>query len=208
MSEQKVKMSLFKKLDSLIFEQIDNLINHPNYRELMGKLDVLTDEQVKIVNHVVSYAIITLPLIIFFAILITFFSAQSKLSVSTDILSTIDEISANKSSVSSLERTLISPGPANNINEFQTKLVGILTRYNIASDKVTVKTFATESSGGNIKKSRSQVVFSRFSSKNLADFLTGLTLTQKLKIIDIEIKKTEDRTQLFGQLSLIHYGKN
>lgn len=207
MSEAKVKMSLFKKLDKLIFDQIDNLINHPNYREMMSKLDSLTDEQVKVVNHAVSYFIISLPLIIFLFIFIYFLSASSTLNTSKEILNTIDHISSTKSSVSSLERSLISPGPANNINEFQTKLSGILSRYAIGSDKVTVKTFATEPSGGTIKKSKSQVVFSRFSSKNLADFLTGLTLTQKLKIIDVEIKKTEDRTQLFGQLSIIHYGK-
>jgi hypothetical protein len=208
MSDQKEKTSLFKKIDTAIFRQIDTLINHPNYREVMSNLDSLTDEQVKVFNHAFSYFLISFPLIIFFVVLVYFFNVTGTLSTHKEILDTIDEITANKSSVGQLERNLISPGEVKNINEFQTKIAGILSRYAIASDKVTVKTFASETSSGNIHKNRSQVVFSRFSSKNLADFLGGLTLVEKLKVIDIEIKKTEDKTQLFGQMTLIHYGRN
>lgn len=195
-------------MDSAIFRQVDNLINHPNYKELINKLDVLTDEQVKIFNHAMAYLIISLPIMFFLIVLMYYFNVKGKLDNYKEILTTVDQITSEKRSVSSLERTLISPGVATNTNEFSSKIGGILSRYTIPVDKVTVKTFATEKNSGNITRSRSQVVFSRFSSKNLADFLMGLTINQKLKIIDIEIKKTEDRTQLFGQMTIIHYGKN
>jgi len=196
---------LMKTIDQFLFENIEKLKVYDQFQEFVENFNNWEEKHQEIFKGVLLGSIFVIPgfiLLIFFMIN---GSSQSKLDTKYEILKVASKITSQKNEVIKLSTKYLG-SPISTKTMLDTQIKGSLGSINIDSTKVTLTSFDNIDEDG-LNKITSDIKFKDLSSQNLFGFLRLLTITKKMRIEEIDIKKNTTTNLLEGLITIFHYSK-
>lgn len=198
---------LIKRIDELIFKQVDELKNHPQLQSVLTQLDALPDTRQKIIIHSLSYFFVLLPFLIIVVVFAGNYSLKSEIDLKEKILLEMGENGQKQSQLNTIGRNVLGATPLTSKSDLERTLNNIARRYQVAGNNINVKKFESFSTGGNLNKTEATIVFEGLSTKNLTDFMRDLLSREKIKVADMRVSKDVKKSTLTGELQIVHFGK-
>ena len=199
--------NIFKKLDELLFAQVDKLRVSLTYQKITDQLITLNEKTQKIVNQLTALFIIIIPLFIVCVVLLGNCSIRSENKIKKEILVQLQLLSSQKHKVAALGQQTISTGKISSKNELQERLKSIMEQRGIDLNRVKINKFNQSGPGKSITTTDVKLGFSNFSITDLSNFLLDLLEQEKVKITGLNINRIKDAS-LAGDIMITHYGKN
>ncbi|OUR97003.1 hypothetical protein A9Q84_11755 [Halobacteriovorax marinus] len=198
---------LIKQFDDFIFRQLDAAKESQLRLKINETLNSLSEHQLKILSQTSSYVFIALPLFALMIMSISNSILRSKIELKEQILTEVEYYTSKKSEVETVGRRIISPHQINNKGALITRLKRLAQRKSIDTNSINVLSFEALEKSGNISKSEATIKISKFTSKNLSDYILGLLQSEKVKIFEISLKRDNKKELISGVVKFTHYGK-
>lgn len=200
--------TFFKNIDEFIFAKVDQLQSNPLFQELVAKYEQLDSKLQKVISFTSTILLIFLPLLIVLFLFISNFSLRSEVNAKKEIFQLINDINANKKTLESVEKNVVSPSKVGSRINLKERIINIMNKIGVAPEKVKIKNFAKPSGPtGQISKAEADLEFRDFSTNNLTQLMLQLLQFEKMKISTIEITKNQKKNSIFGTLHLVHFSK-
>lgn len=202
-----MKESLFKKIDTFVFKQVELLKSHPQVTPLLAKIEQLPDAQQKIINQVSTLTLGFSPLFIFLILFFQNVSLRSELNSNEELLSVINNIAQKGNELSQVTRQLAGPQAYEDEAAFSQKMKGMLGGKSIDPSNVLIQSFESGQSTEEITSFTATLAFKRLSTGQLIDVIEGFMVQDKMKMSNVEIFRNEENSTLSGTLGVQHIGK-
>lgn len=202
-----MKFQVFKKLDEFLFKQMDTLRDNANYKQALGKLELLPEEAQKAINYGVSLLLIFTPVIVMLVILIGNFNIKRDLNVRQDIKAAINNITNQKRSIQSLGSNIIAPFPLENKSDLDRRLSTAVRTFGLSSSKLSGVKLEVENESGGLVQSLAKVRINNVSSSEFGSLLRALVINEKMKVKSFNLNKNPKKNSIFGEIDLIHFGR-
>lgn len=196
-----------KKLDQAIFTQIDELKSHENYskvQELLAQVDEDYKEPLKIVGTLLFFLIPAIVLMIFIGINK---GIKNDIEVRQDILKMAGEILGNKDMVKKARNSVLANFPISSFNAFNTRVGQVVSRAGVDLSKIQMSDFNSDEIAGGVTKASIVIKVRDISSGQISDLFQGFLLKEKMKLLDVALKRDPIKKLVSGTFTLVHFGK-
>ncbi len=198
------KIPTFKKLDTLIFINIEKFKKSPAYNNLVEIYTSLDEEQQKLTKVSLIFLIFFIPFIFVSLIYWQNSKLKEELNTRTQIVSKASQIIGQKSSLEEIKPQVLAGNPIDSEAMMTTRLSSLITGTGIELSKIKVQNVQTQSLSKDIFRADVKINFSNFSNENLIDFLSTLMRREKFKISEINIDRNTNSSLLNGFFQAIH----
>lgn len=199
--------SLFKKIDSYLFEQIDLFKTSSLYIKFVETLNSLSLEHRLVLNQLVTLFLISFPFIILLAVFISNFQLKKSLETKKEILQVSNDILSYQRELQTAKGFVFSYPPIKNSSDLDVKIRNALSKSSIDLKSVSTQNFQLDSSIPNIFRTNADIVFSKLNINQLVDLTSHLIRFEKIKISGLSISKDSANGLLKGKLQISHYGE-
>ena len=196
---------IMKKIDDLLFQNIEKLRLYDQFLDFTESYSNWEEKTQEIFKAILLGAVILIPTLIVFIFLMMNNSAHNDLEVKEDILKIASKISSQKTVITTLNSKYLS-SPITSQSMLETQIKNGLPAMNIDTSKITVSNFETAEDDG-LSKASADVRFKDLSSQNLFGFLRIITISKKMRIEEVDIKKNKQTNLLEGLITVFHYSK-
>ncbi len=206
MSEE--KQSLFKKIDSAIFRQIDGLRTDPSYNKISDFLNNFSEQESRIIQQVLTFLFLLVP---FFFVLILFFSnyqTKKELSLKKQVIEEFDVLNSNRENLMATGPQFLAPSSIQSQSDIESRVRNILSSNAIDQSKISIKNFDVALSTTTFTKTFSTINFNKFGTNDFNLFLKNLVEFEKFKISKIKMSRDMELELLQGEIELLHLGRN
>jgi hypothetical protein len=202
------KSNIFIKIDEFIFQKLDLLKTEGVFQKFNDMIAGLDEAQQKLVAQVTTFFFILTPF--FVALFLWWGNSQTKkgLEVKKQIIEQIAFYDGNQTALNNISANYLSPSAIMTENDLDSKLKNIMASYSIDSQKVTISGFTQASTTTTISKIEATVSFRGFGTSDFANFVRGLTESERFKILKVDLVKNKESSLLQGTISLMHMGQN
>lgn len=201
------KQSLFKKIDMLIFKQVDGLISQSFWHQIADRFRILPEAQQKYLNHILSLLIIALPLGIVAILFVVNSSVSNELQMQKEISELIQNISDKHIEFSSLEKVKLSKTTILNQSDATNMLSKALERTGVNTSKIKLKNYDNSISSSGVSISNISFGFENFSFHDFSNSVSTLITKEKVIFTSLKLLKNEKTNSLNGAMNLTHYSK-
>jgi hypothetical protein len=200
--------NLFKRVDAEVFDKIDKVKDHPNLLTIKDFLGTLEDNVINSMKYTGTVIFLILPLLIFSVLKLLNSNVSSNIALKKEMINYSNEIIANKKVISETARRILSADTIETLDIFTSRITNIVTPLGIPLNKIQVSNFVNEVLPGNIAKSEVLIKFSDFTTEDFAAFIKSLSLSNKIKIGKIEIKRNPKKKLIGGIIKTINFSKD
>lgn len=200
-----MKNSIFKRLDTEVFQAIDKLKSHPNYQSFLDFYTNLEDEQQRLFKAGSLLALFALPLLILSIFFFQNLSLKADFAKRAEIYTKANEILAKNSGVRQVSSNILSQNPIDSSDMIVSKVMASLAPFGIDQKKIRISNFETNEVSSSIINSQALFSFTDMSVQELMDTFIGLIRREKFRIESVEIKRNESTNLLSGKFQAIHY---
>lgn len=197
------KLSIMKPVDRFLIENIDKLVETPEYQKMLDTYNSWEDKVQSAFKGLLLFIIVLIPLTIIMIFWMMNSSAKNRLATAEQIIETGNSIISTSSQVRSISSRYFGK-PISTKSNFERELAGSLPSQGIDSSKILIGDFDLNDVEG-VNELSAELKFSELSSQNLFGLLNILTIRQKMKIDEINIKKNTTSNLLEGTLSVLHF---
>lgn len=205
--EIKHKPSPFKKIDSFIFEKIDQFKTGPVYLKLLELINNIPYEYRQHLNQSIILLLFIIPGIFLSVVFYTNYSLKQKLDIKKQILQKSTQILSTQSDLQETKRALFSYPVIKDQGDLDAKIRSSATKATIDLKNITTQDYLLENPTDQIFVSQLTVQFSKLSYPQLIDFLNQLMRFEKVKVSSITINKNPDLGLLDGNFQLTYYSE-
>jgi len=202
-----MKESLFKKVDTFVFKQVELIKSHPQVTPLLAKIEQLPDAQQKIINQVSTLILGFSPLFLFLILFFQNVSLRSELDSNEELLAVINNIASKSNELSQVTRQLAGPQAYEDKTAFEQKLRGLLAGKGIDPTNLNIQNFESGQSTEEITSFTASLTFKRLSTAQMIDVIEGFMIQDKMKISSLEIIRNDENSTLAGTIGIQHIGK-
>lgn len=192
------KSSLFKKIDSFVFKQVDLFKASPVYIKIQEPLNLIDDDLRLIINNVISSVLILIPLIFIGILMFNNYRLKKEISLKKEIISRSNEILINKNEIQNVANNLFTNSSLDSDSAMNGRIKNLASSISLDPNKVNVSNFTTEPSFAKSNKIIATINFSKLSTNELTNFLNGLLERERMRISSVSIRKNQNDTQLEG----------
>lgn len=200
-----MKNSIFKRLDTEVFQGLDKLKTHPNYQSFLDFYTNLEDEQQKLFKSGVLVAMILLPLLLVTVLFFQNQSLKSDYAQRVEIYKKANEILAKNQGVRDISSNIFSANPIDSAEMVISKISSALGPAGVDLNKIKVSNFTSNSISSSIINSQATFSFKDMSVNELMDTFMGLIRREKFRIESIQILRNENTNLLQGSFVGTHY---
>ncbi|MCK6594154.1 MAG: hypothetical protein L6Q33_03055 [Bacteriovoracaceae bacterium] len=200
--------SVFKKIDSFLFKQIDHFRNDPNLSRLSDSLSNLSEQESKIIQQVFTFGVLLFPFMIAGMLYYGNFQTKKAILLKKTAIEEFDLLSSNRENLLATGPQLLSASSLSDQSDLENRVRNILSSNNIDQSKVNVTNFDIALTSSTFTKSQSVIQFNRFGTMDFSNFLKNLVELEKFKINRIKMTKDMETSLLLGEIGLIHLGRN
>ena len=197
------KFSIMKPIDRFLMENLEKLISTPEYQKMLDTYNSWEDKVQSIFKGALLFLIVLVPIILIFIFMMLNSSAKSRLSTAEKIIETGNGIISTSSQVRSISTKYFGK-PISSKSNFEREMANSLPSQGIDSSKILIGDFELNEIDG-VNELKAELKFSALSSQNIFNLLNILTIRQKMKIEEINIKKNIQTNLLEGTLAVIHF---
>lgn len=194
--------SLFKSIDSFIFEKIPSIKANSIYESIQDFLESLNDEKKEFISKAISLCILLLPLIIMLFFILGYSQSMGELKMKKDIYQKVTSLISEQKQLSQNQRKSISSSSPKTKSALESKVKYLLGRKGINSHNVKIQDFKTESLSGSIQKNEATLLFNDLNPRDLISFITDLLHQEKVKITSIDVQQKNNKLE--GKLPIIY----
>lgn len=197
------KFDIMKPVDRFIIENIDKVVATNEYQKMIETYNSWEDKFQSAFKGFLLFLIVVIPagLVIIFWSMNS--SSKSNLLIAEKIIATGNSIISTSSQVRSISNKYFGR-PISTKSNFERELANSLPAKGIDSSKILIGDFDLDEVDG-VNELRAELKFSELSSQNIFSLLNILTVQQKMKIDEINIKKNIKSNLLEGTLTIIHF---
>lgn len=199
--------SIMKKLDILIFKEINKLENSDNYQKVSELYSSLEDNVQKIVKACIMAVVIILPLIFVFIFKLSNNSLIDELGLKKDLITSANTFIKSKNDIKRKSRFHIGKQFVESSEEIKKNVQGMLNLAGVDSSKVKISNIDITSEAALITKVKADVKFDSMSNDDIFSFLTNLSSKLKIRIDEISIKKNDSTKLLDGVFTMNYFSK-
>jgi hypothetical protein len=205
---KKVDVNIMQPIDEFSAKKVDELMQHPEVLKIMDQYLNLDEKYQDLIKNLMAVFIVLVPLI-FLLILWSFNSSlKETLDLKKQTLSVAQEIVSKESKVGILKRNYINTTAINTQSEFQQRISSVLGASGIDTTKISLGGFDSIDVAGFIIESRVDLKYNQLSNNELFTLLSKLSLSLKIKVDEISIKKNNTNNLLQGIIRVIYYGQD
>lgn len=202
MMEAVEKTSLFKKIDSFVFKQVDLFKASPVFIKIQEPLNLIDDDLRLVVNNIISSILILIPLIFIGVLMFNNYRLKKEITLKKEIISRSSEILINKNEIQSVAGNFFTNSSIDSDAAMNGRIKNLSTSINLDPNKVNVSNFVSEPSFAKSNKVIATINFSKFSTNDLANLLSGLLEREKMRISGVSVRKNPTDMQLEGFLQV------
>lgn len=196
------KTSLFKKIDSFVFKQVDLFKASPIFIKIQEPLNLIDDDLRLVVNNIISSILILIPLIFIGVLMFNNYRLKKEIALKKEIISRSSEILINKNEIQSVAGNFFTNSSIDSDAAMNGRIKNLSTSINLDPNKVNVSNFVSEPSFAKSNKVIATINFSKFSTNDLANLLSGLLEREKMRISGVSVRKNPTDMQLEGFLQV------
>lgn len=199
------KIKIMQPLDELIFENIEKLKSNDKYQEFSENFNNLDEKAQLVGKGLMLAAVFFIPLLILLIFSSLNSSLENDLQAKEDILKTAQKILTQKGEIRSLSMKHLGQ-PITTQQRMETKIKSRIGTLSIEPTKIQVRDFDSFEEDG-LNKASAKVTFKDLSNLNLYSFLKLITITNKMRVEEVEIKKNKQSNLLEGHLKVLHFSQ-
>lgn len=192
------KTSLFKKIDSFVFKQVDLFKASPIYVKIQEPLNLIDDDLRLVINNILSCIVILIPLIFIGILMFNNYRLKKEITLKKEIINQSNEILLNKNEIQNFANNFFTNSTIDSDAAMNGRIKNLCSSIGMDPNKVNVSNFTTEPSFAKSNKVIATVNFSKLSTNDLANLLSGLLEKERMRISGVSIRKNPTDTQLEG----------
>lgn len=192
------KNSLFKKIDTFVFKQVDLFKASPIYAKIQEPLNLIDDDLRLIINNVLSSILVLTPLVFIGILMFNNYRLKKEITLKKDIISRSNEILMNKNEIQNVASNFFTNSTIDSDSAMNGRIKNLSSSISLDPNKVNVSNFTTEPSFAKSNKVIATINFSKLSTNELVNLLSGLLEREKMRISGVTIRKNPNDTQLEG----------
>jgi hypothetical protein len=196
-----------QKLDKAIFDQIDELKGHENYskvQEVLAQIDEEYKEPLKILSTLAFFLIPALIIVIFLGINK---GLKSDIEERQEILTMAGEILGNRDMIKRARTSVLANFPISSFNAFNTRVGQVVNRAGVDLSKIQMSDFNSDEIAGGVTKASITIKVKDLSSGQISELFNGFLIKEKMKLLDVSLKRDSVKKLVSGTFSLVHFGK-
>lgn len=198
-------IEIMKKIDDLLFQNMEKLRLYDQFVDFTETYSNWEEKSQEMFKAGLLAVIVFIPTIIIFIFFMMNSSAHSNLETKEEILKIASKISSQKTVIIKLNSKYLS-SPITSQSMLETQIKNGLPGMNIDTSKITVSNFESTENDG-LNKASADIRFKELSSQNLFGFLRIITISKKMRIEEVDIKKNKQTNLLEGLITVFHYSK-
>ena len=200
----KTRRDPFRAIDEKVFAQVDHLKRTQAYERYVDALAKFTDVQQQRINTAVSLLVMAAPLLLAGAVLWGNLGLRSELAERRDILENIESFGDGGRALDALAGRSYA---IKDKNSLVSRMETLGARASIGRDDVTVLSFATTRTAGDLRESMGRMQFKNLSTRQLGDLLS-LLARDRFTIATLNADKSPDGKSIQGAIGLAHFGRH
>ncbi|MGK0367663.1 MAG: hypothetical protein ACI9QD_000801 [Thermoproteota archaeon] len=196
-----------KKVDELIFTQIDEMKAHTNYTKVQETIAMIEEEYKEPAKMVGTLFFLSIPLIVISMFYFSNSKIKKEIEIRKDLLKISGEILGNEKLILTAAKGAIATTGITNFSKFNNKITGVITRSRVDLSKVQVSNFKSKAIVEGIIKSEGMIKLQNITTQELATILKTLVQTNKMKIASLDFKRGRIKKLISGTMTVVHFGR-
>lgn len=203
-----IKVSIFKKIDTFIFKQIDNAKSDANFSKLVDSFSSLSEQETRYIQQFLAFGFIIFPYLIIAFLYWGNIQNQKLINLKKQVLDEFEILSSNRSNLLAQGPSLLAPSSLSGQSDLENRVRNVLSSNSIDQNKVSVTSFDVGMTSSTFTKSTSIIQFNKFGTQDFNKLLRNLIDMEKFKISKLKLKKDIETELLLGEIELLHLGRN
>ncbi len=201
------RLPLFKRIDSLIFRQLDEFRRKPEYAKVVEFYGGLEDEAQKALKWVILVSTFALPALVLLFVYAQNWQIASEVEARTALVERMQQIITQNSEVGGLSQQIAAPMALGSESDLTGRLSGVLSTSGIDLSKLQVSNFTTEPISPLLTRSEADFKFDGLSTDQLMALFTGLIQRERFRISAVRITRNDGTNLLDGTFRAVHFGE-
>ncbi len=189
--------SLFKKIDEILFKQIDQLKGSRPYQTIVSKLGELPQSQQQIVGQLLAFSVIIVPIALVLFVFIGNFKLRDDIETRKTILNLIHQYAGQKNQLIEIGKSISSSTEIASQSDASNMIRDILDRKKIDAKKIGVDNFLMGTSLKGIAMAEIDVSFRELSINEFTVFLQVLLQHLRKSLVLIQYLPKEHYINIF-----------
>lgn len=203
-----VRDSFFKKIDTAIFKQLDQLKNDPNFNKISDTFTTLSEQESRAIQQIMAFGAILAPFLIAGFLFWGNYQTKKTLNLKKQVLEEFEVLNSNRSNLLAQGPSLLAPTSLQGQSDLENRVRNVLSSNSIEQSKVSVVSFDVGLSSSTFTKSTSLIQFNKFGTQDFNLLLRNLIEMEKFKVSRVKMKKDSETDLLLGEIELLHLGRN
>jgi hypothetical protein len=205
MDDLNTKTPLFKKMDRLIFQQIDVFKTTPNYTTFQDFYQGLDEDQQKAFRVSMVIATFVIPLLLMAFLWWQNLSLKQEIELRSSIVNKAQEILGQNMGLRQVAPRVLSANPIDSQSMMTSRLSNLLTGIGVDLSKIQVTQFDKTEITSGILRSEAMINFNNFSTAEMTNLLNTMIARERFKIASLEVKRNQNSNLLQGQFQAVHF---
>lgn len=201
------KLEIFKKLDTFVFQKIDELQNQADYQKIADAYSNLEENIQELIKAGLMISLTLIPLFIFMAFLSSNSSLKGDLSTKEEIINVANELIQKKAIMNSEERKILGSSYIDSEGALKNKVTSLLSMSSVDTNKIKINNFDSQELDGLITKVQSDIGFKDLTSQDIFAIMNTITARGKMRIDEVSIRKSTTDSLLDGMMTILYYSK-
>jgi hypothetical protein len=200
-------IKLMKKIDSILFKKIDDLLLMSEFQKITDSYSQLEEKYQDIIKLLMGISLIFIPLAIIGAFSLINDSLQEELQLKEEIIVNANEIIQKESSLKREQKMILGNSTIETQSKLRQKVSNQLSRLGIDISKINVSNFESLDLNANIIQAQMDVKFDGLTNDQLFSALANLVQKEKMRIDSFSVKKNSDSNLLDGIFTVYYFSK-
>lgn len=201
------RIPLLKRLDTYIFQQLDEFRKTPGFAKIHEFYGGLEDEHQKVFKWVLLLSTFLIPFFLVLIMGLQNYSLSNEVDTRIALVERMQQIITQNSEVGGLSGQIAAPTAFNSQDELNSRLSSALASSGVDLAKIRVNNFSTESVSALLTRSEADFKFDGISTDQLMGVLTTLLQRERFRISAVQIKRNNDTNLLEGSFHGVHFGE-
>lgn len=204
----KSKINIFRSIDELIFNLIDQIQESQPYLELVDRLDSLDADIKSLLAKIGSLILIAIPFMICGGFYLYNTSLSSRIQQMDSSRKQADEYIIKASKFAGATRSILGPSTYQSGNDMLSAIRDQAQAINVDGSALKVANFNQNDIVSGIVQTNATLQFTGLNLENLSNLFERLTTRSRYKFDGLLIKKNSKNGTLEGKVEVIYFSKS
>lgn len=200
------KTPLLRRLDTLLFTQLDEFRKTPGYAKILEAYAGLEEDQQKLAKWAMLLTTVLVPLFLVGLMWLQNASVEKDLNMRIALVERMQQIISQNGEIGGLTNAIASPTALTSDSDLSSRLSSSLSVSGVDVSKIQVNNFVSESVTTDLAKAEADFRFEGLSTEQLVSVFTALLQRERFRISSVQITRNDENNLLDGNFHGVHFG--